>query len=134
MSQENVEIAKRAIDAFNLRDFDGYNELWRQDAEWFPAMAGIVEGSGGYRGREGLAAFSREVGNTWEDFQVIADEYRDVDDRVLLLCRIAGHGKGSGVQVESPGGIVFDFGEGKISCARGYLGRSEALRAVGLEE
>ena len=42
MSQANVEIVKRAIDAFNRRDVEGLVELTTADFKWFPAMPGIV--------------------------------------------------------------------------------------------
>ena len=53
MSQANVAVVKRALDAFNRRDLDTYDDLYTPDFEWFPAMAGIVEG-GGYKGRKGM--------------------------------------------------------------------------------
>jgi len=46
MSQANVETAKGAVDAFNRRDVDGFFALAASDFEWFPAMAGTVEGGG----------------------------------------------------------------------------------------
>lgn len=58
MSQANVEIAKEVVDAFNRRDLEGFFALAASDFEWFPAMAGTVEG-GGYRGRDG----HREIPN-----------------------------------------------------------------------
>ena len=50
MSQENVEVAKRAIDAYNRRDVDDFAELTTPDFEFFPAMDRLVEG-GSHRGR-----------------------------------------------------------------------------------
>jgi len=60
MSRANVEIAKGVVDAFNRHDVEGFFALAASDFEWFPAMAGTVEG-GGYRGREdrqGAAGFA----------------------------------------------------------------------------
>ncbi len=133
MSLENVAVVKRALDAFNRRDLDTYDGLYTSDFEWFPAMAGIVEG-GGYKGRKGMATFIAEVGETWERFSVLTDEFRDIGNRVLVLCRIEGRGRGSGVQVDAPGGMVFEFHAGKISRGWGYLDRGEALRAAGIAE
>jgi ketosteroid isomerase-like protein len=50
MSQANVEIVKRATDAFNRRDVDVFDDLTTSDFEWFPAMDRLVE-AGSYRGR-----------------------------------------------------------------------------------
>jgi len=86
MSQENVEIAKRAVDAVNTRDLDGYDEFATPDFEWFPAMRGAVEG-GHYRGRAGMETYLAEIGEVWESFRARYDEWHDLGDRLLALGR-----------------------------------------------
>lgn len=133
MSQENVEIATRGIDAFNRRDVDYIVELATPDFEWFPALPGTVEGSG-YRGREGIETYLIEIRDTWEEYRLVADEFRDLGDRVLMLGRIEGRGSGSGVNVDTPWGGIFDFRGDRIWSVRSYLDHGEALRAAGLSE
>jgi len=41
MSQENVEVVKRAVNAFNRRDMDGLEELGTPDIEWITSMGAI---------------------------------------------------------------------------------------------
>jgi hypothetical protein len=60
MSAENVEIAKRAIDAFNGRDLDAYDDLFTRDFEWSPALRRTIEGDG-YLGREGIERYLAEI-------------------------------------------------------------------------
>jgi hypothetical protein len=43
-------------------------------------------------------------------------------------------GKASGVQVDTPVAVVFDFRDDRCSRARTYLDHDEALRAVGLAD
>jgi ketosteroid isomerase-like protein len=133
VSQQNVEIAKRSIDALNRRDLDAYDDLFTQDFEWFPALPSTVEG-GGYLGRKGIEKYLGEISETWEEFGVIAEEYRDLGGRVLMLGRIEGRGRGSGVEVNAQLGAVWDFRDGRISRARVYLDHGEALQAAGLAE
>ncbi len=132
MSQ-NVEVAKRVIDAMNRRDLDAYDELAAPDFEWFPAMPGTVEG-GSYRGREEVETYLADYDKVWETFVVVPEEYRDLGDRVVVLGRLQARGRGSGVQVNSAAGLVFQLQGGKISRVRGYLDHGEALRAAGLSE
>ena len=133
MSSENVEIAKRVVDAFNRRDVESFFALSVSAFEWYPAMAGTAEG-GGHRGREGIEAYLADIGEAWEEYRVLADEFRDLGDRVVMLGRIEGRGHGSRAWIDSPTGTIFEFLNGKMSRLRTYLDHGEALRAAGLSE
>jgi ketosteroid isomerase-like protein len=128
MSRANVEIAKRALDAFNRRDDDAFMECTTSDFELFPAMAGAVDGSS-VTGREGLETLFAEVRDIWQEQHVIADEFRELGDCVLVLGRIVSRGRASGVPVATPRATISDFRDGKISRVRTYLDHGEALRA-----
>lgn len=133
MSQANVELAKRVIDAFNRRDVERFFALATSDFEWFPAMAGGVVGAG-YRGREGIESYLVDIGEAWDEYRVLDEEFRDLEDRVVMLGRIEGLGRGSGAWIESPTGTIFEFRGDKVACVRTFLDHDEALRAVGLTE
>ena len=131
--QDNVEIVKTVIDAFNRRDVAALAEFATSDIEWFPAMPGTVEG-GSYRGGDGVETYLAEIGHTWEEYRIFGDEFRDLGDRVVVLGRTEGRGRGTGVQVDSPIGVIYDFRDGKMSRVLAYLDHGEALRAAGLTE
>jgi len=133
VSQENVEIVRRAMDAYNRRDVDGFLESTTEDYLLFTAVAGAVE-VGGIRGREGVRRYFDMLDEAWEEFRIIADEFRDLGDRVLGIGRTEGRGRVGGVPVDSPYAVVADFRDGKMWRARGFLDHGEALRAAGLSE
>lgn len=133
MSQANVEIVRRAIDAFNRRDIDAIYKCVTPDLEWFPAMPVTFSG-GAFRGREGIESYVREVGDAWEEYRVVGEDFRDLGDRVLALSRVEALGAGSGAQVDSPMGQVYHFRGGKIARIRTYLDHGEALKAAGSGE
>jgi ketosteroid isomerase-like protein len=114
-------------------DVDAFAELAASDFELFAALVGVVEGSS-YRGPGGLATYFTDVSNAWEEIHITAEEIRDLGDRVLVLGRVGGLGRGSGVQIDAPLGFVVDVRGGKMSRIRGYLDQGEALRAAGREE
>ena len=58
--------------------------------------------SGGYRGREGVERFAADTSENWVELQSIAEEFRDLGDRVLVLGRMKGRAKGGGVPVDQP--------------------------------
>ena len=132
MPTDNVEIAKRAIDAFNRRDVDAFAALTTADFEWSPSMV-AVDGEI-FRGRDGVGRYFESLIDAWEEFQVLPNRFRDSDDVVVMLGRLAGYGRGSGVRIESPLGMLFGFRDRTISQIRGYLDHSEALHAAGLSE
>jgi hypothetical protein len=122
------------VDAYNLRDVDGaFAELVTPDFEWYPAIARAFHG-GVFRGREGVERFAADTSENWAELQTIAEEFRDLGDRVLVLGRMKGRGKGSGVPVEQPFATILDFRGDRIWRSRVYLDRAEGLRAAGLSE
>jgi ketosteroid isomerase-like protein len=134
MPRDKVDVAKRAVDAFNRRDVGGmFAELVTPDVEWWPAVAGVYEG-GSYQGRERIEGFVAAISEVWEEVQVIAEEFRDLGDRVLVLGRQVGRGKGSGAQVDAPLATIYDFRGNRIWRARGYIDRAEGLRVAGVSE
>ena len=134
MPQDKVEVARRAVDAYNRRDVDGlFAELATPDFEWYPGIVRALDG-GGYRGREGVDRFAADTSENWAELQIIAEEFRDLGDRVLVLGRIKGRGKGSGAPVDAPQAMILDFRADRIWRSRVYLDRAEGLRAAGLSE
>ncbi|MGO8907161.1 MAG: nuclear transport factor 2 family protein [Solirubrobacteraceae bacterium] len=134
MPRDRVDVARRANDAYNRRDVDGwFAELATPDFEWYPAIVRALHG-GGYRGGEGVERFAADTSENWEELQSVPEEFRDLGDRVLLLGRLRGHGKASGVPVDQPFAGIFDFRGDRIWRYRVYLDRAEGLRAAGLSE
>jgi len=133
VSQENVEVAKRAVDAANRRDIDVFLGVATADFEYVPALLTAFEG-GSRLGRDGLQAWWDAMANTWDEFRLVAEQFRDVGDQVLVLGRADARGRGSGVDVDAPMGLVLDFRVNRISRARAFLDHAEAIRAVGLKE
>ena len=132
MSQENVEVATRAIEAFNGGDVDAFAALTTPDFEWSPSMVAI-EGTI-FRGRDGIERYFRSLNGAWEKFHIHRNRFRHAEALVVMLGRLEGRGMGSGVPVDASLGMVFDFRGGAVSRIRGYLDHAEALRAAGLSE
>jgi ketosteroid isomerase-like protein len=131
MSKLNVEIVKRVTDYWNGREVDALLDLATQDCLM---SSQLLDASAEFRGREGLERFYAMLSESWDAFESVAQEYRDLGDRVLALGRNCGLGKGSGVSVDGPYGAVFEFHDGKISRIRLVVDHGEALRAAGLAE
>ena len=69
MSQENVEIVRRTLEAINERRFDSAAGEWHPRGEWRPAMAGAVEGKV-YRGQVALRRYFDDVSENFSELRI----------------------------------------------------------------
>jgi len=136
VSHENVEVVRRVLEAWQRDDFDVFLANIDPAIEWQPVLERLVEGAeSAYRGHEGMRRFWHYYRTELADFEVEAQELRDVgDDRVVLLGRFGWRGAASGVKLESPVGMVITVRDGKMIQSTDYPSQQEALKAVGLEE
>src|SRR5438445_7361926 len=99
MSQQNVELLHRAIDAFNRRDLDAYLALMDPGVEFTPYER-AVEGLGPYRGHDGVRTWWEEAFAVLPDFSADLYEVRDLGDITVARGRLRGIGAGSGAAFE----------------------------------
>jgi ketosteroid isomerase-like protein len=130
MSQADVDVARRAVAAFNARDVEGFAALTTSDFEWSPSMSPI-DGAV-FVGHDGVRKYFQELAGAWDRFDVHPDEFLEHRTGVLVLGRLEGRGRGSGAATSASLGMAFDMREGAISRIRGYLDQARALQAVGL--
>jgi ketosteroid isomerase-like protein len=131
MSQENVEVVKRAFEAWARRDVEAALGYMDPAVELQSAIIGAAEGNT-YRGHDGFRDWMAESDTTFEQFRVEPEQFRDVGDDVLMLAHLYARGRGSGVEVDSPLAWICTLRDGKIVRQHGYLNPDEALEAVGL--
>jgi ketosteroid isomerase-like protein len=134
MSQENVEVVRSIVAAWERGDF--------RSAEWAHPEIALVSADGPIRGTwTGVAAMAeawRETMSAFEELRVEPDEYRALDDeRVLVLLHFGGRGKTSGLEVgdiQMKGANLFHVRDGKVTRLVTYWDRKRALRDAGLSE
>ena len=131
MSQENVEIVRHCVEAFLSGDNETALSHYDPEVE-FDATA-RPEGQV-YRGHQGVAEAMRVWVGAWEDWKFEVEEFIDMGDRVLLIARESGRGKGSGVEIDQQAFVVFTLRQGKIVRWQGFVHRDPALEAAGLRE
>jgi ketosteroid isomerase-like protein len=132
MSRENVEIVRQGFAAFNDRAVEELVSLSDSDCEWHPFRAqleGIV-----YRGHAGIREFVRDMDEDWEAFRIDPVEFHDRDDRVAVVGHVTALGRGSGVEIDSVAGFVFEVRAGRITRLLSHSDPEVALEAVGLSE
>jgi ketosteroid isomerase-like protein len=134
VSQENVEVARAMLAAWNRRDRETWLAACHPEIEWSSAILREVEGPESvHRGREAMSRFWDEWQRVW-NLEIDVSETRDLGDTVVALATMRTTGRASGAEVDRPIGYVFEFEDGLIRHAKAYLTPREALDAVGLAQ
>jgi len=130
MSEENVDRVRRALDAYNRRDFDAALEYTHPEIELVPA--------GGQTAIKGAAQFRAWMEPDAFESQVAEPlGFRATGNKVLVRFRNHIRGAGSGMEAEFPSWGVWTIDEaGLTTRIEIYLGHqeAEALEAAGLRE
>jgi ketosteroid isomerase-like protein len=130
VSQENVEMVRASLAAWNRRDVDGWLENAHPEVEWVSAIAQSMQGAETvYRGAGEMRGFWDEWHAIW-DVEIDLTELRDLGDTVLALGSFRIRGDASGVGLEQPIAYVFEFEDGLARRVRSYLDIEQALDAV----
>jgi ketosteroid isomerase-like protein len=134
MSEENVKIVHRVVEAWEKGDFVAAAQMFDPEIEFETFMPDADENVT-TSGTHGLAAFMRDWLAQWRDYRIAGDEFREVGtDTVLASVRQLATGKHSGAVVEGPGYCVFGIRDGKVISLGLYYDREKALKAAGLSE
>lgn len=126
----NEELIRRAFEAWNAGDFEGWLDNTHPDAEYCP---GIVVGPAGgervvYRGREELRKFFDEWHSTWKTHLTI-ESVEQVGDRVLVLGLMRMTGVQSGATAEQEVGWLVEVEGDRFRRLQSYP-TQEAARAA----
>jgi ketosteroid isomerase-like protein len=129
---ENLDLVRSVYEPWERGDFSA-SEWAHPQIEYL-----IVDGPEPSRwtGLAGMIEGFRGFLRLWEDWHVVADEYRELDDeRVLVLLHYSGRGKGSGLTVDhmqTKGASLFHVHRGKVTRLVVYFERERALADLGL--
>jgi ketosteroid isomerase-like protein len=133
MSQENVEMVRRAFQAYDRGDIDRALADFAPDCEYF-ATGAIPGRSGVFRGPEGYKEFFGWLRGEFDEARVDIDELIDAGESVVVAATIRGRGKQSGAPASWNIWQVWTVQNGKFVRGRGFTNRAEALEAAGLSE
>jgi ketosteroid isomerase-like protein len=133
MSSANLGLVRSIYADWERGDFGS--------AEWADPQIEYIRADGpepgAWIGLTRMAEAARTYLDAWTDFRFVVDEYRELDDRrVLVLYHFFGRGKTSGVEldkVRTKAAQVFHVDEGRVVKLVIYLDRDRALADLGLE-
>ncbi len=128
MSQENIEIVRSALDAYNRGDLEAAMKYAAPDCEldWSRSI-------GPQRGEYRSISYRSSITETFESVRTEAEELIDAGEHVITP--LIGYVRGrDGIEVTARFSYLWTFREGTIVRVTLYQERQEALEAAGLSE
>jgi ketosteroid isomerase-like protein len=135
MSQENVEIVRRVVDAWNRQDIEGILALTDPEAEYVNAPTAVEPGT--RRGHDGLVAVVRAQWESLPGGRQEIDRLHDRGDEVISVGSVSRLMPGSDARISNPILLSWKIRDGRVTriemLATGPEFR-KALEAAGLRE
>ena len=134
MSQENVEIVRRHIEAFRRGDPPGALSQLDPYVVWDASRIALLDVSVAY-GHEEFSQTIRHYIGAFEDYDYELERLTDLGSgAVLAVVTEEGRGKSSGVPVQRSFAPLYTVIDGKIARITFFPSEADALEAAGLSE
>jgi ketosteroid isomerase-like protein len=133
MSKQNVEIL-RSI--YRPRDPSRFFELLAEEVELDASLSSLFpDHPERMRGRNAVVDYYRRYWGAWEDYSLEPIEIIDVgQDRVLVVHRERGRGRGSGAPFERRWAVLYTLRAGRLARIQSFATCEAALEAAGLSK
>ena len=132
MSQENVEVVRRALEAWNEGGPESAKEYWAEDIEFHDPPT--LPDSRVVRGRAEVAAYLTDQIGVLGDMKFTPLDLRARGEAVVLRGELSAHGVESGVDVPGELAQIVEIAAGRAQRIRLFMTWAEALEAAGLSE
>jgi ketosteroid isomerase-like protein len=135
ISEQNVEVVRSVIDAWNRRDIERLMALAAPQIEYVNAPDAVEPGT--RRGRDGVAAVAQSQWESLPGGRQELDRLHDRGDEIISAGRISRLMPGSDARIENPVLLSWTIKNGRVTRIE-MLGAGtrfqEALKAAGLSE
>jgi ketosteroid isomerase-like protein len=130
MSEENVEIVRRVWETWGRGDLTGWLELMSDDL--VTRRVGLDNAT--YYGPEGFFGQASEWSEGFAEWSVVAEEFIDAGNQVVVRNHQTARGEASGVPIEMDFWFVHTVSQGNFMRVDMFVDEREALEAAGLLE
>jgi ketosteroid isomerase-like protein len=138
MSQENVEIVRKAYEAWEPAWGSGTSDLGAllalMDDDLVCRTHAPFPDPRTWHGLQGFLDMSADAADIFDEFRLRGEEFIDAGDRVLVRVVLEGRGSGSGAEVSGTFWYVYGVRGGKLTTIDMYAVREQALEALGHSE
>ena len=117
MSAKAEELVRQAYQAFSKRDLDALREIADPRIEIHTVTGMIAGRSEPYRGHDGLVEYLRDVGETWDEIELLPTDFHELSDsRLVVFGRV--RARRELAVIDAPNAWLWEVGEGRIRSAR----------------
>jgi ketosteroid isomerase-like protein len=131
MSDENVKLVRDLHEVVAEGGFEAAGDFLHPDFQM--SQLPLHPEAGTYRGQT-AAESMRAWMATFEEFRWEAEEFIDAGDRVVVVIRERGRGRGGGVALDHSYGTVYTIRDRKIALLQWFHDKDEALAAAGVRK
>ncbi len=130
MSQQNVDVVRKAYEAFGRGDIPALLETFDPSIEWV-APVGQYRIGGVHKGPDAIANdFFMVLGELWETLDVSPQEFIDAGDRVITLGTVTGKARTTGKMADSHYVHIFELRNGKVTRFEEYEDTATLNQAI----
>ena len=133
MSEENVEIVRRAFEALARGGTDALLEYIHPEFE-ATTPPGLAAEPDTYRGHDGVRRYFESFSEAMEDIRFDGRRFEEIGDRVVVEMTLKARGRATGIEVGQPGFQVWELRDMRAIRLQVFGTRDEALKAAGLSE
>jgi ketosteroid isomerase-like protein len=131
VSGQNVELHRRANEAFNSRDLEAYIAHCDPDIELHSAVT--VPGGAVYHGHDGVRRWYRDIADAFgNEIRVEPEAFFDLGEHTLSFHVLHGRGQQSGADVATPAAHLCRWRDARIVYFKGYVQREDAFEELGV--
>lgn len=133
MSNENAELVRRGIEAYNKRDLDAMFREWASDAvvDWSNSRGVDAHV---FRGIDQIRAFTESFFETFTEARIEAVDILEIEPGVLVVDNVTYLRGREGIEVQAQAAWLITIRAGVQTSLTLYQTKAEALEAAGHSE
>jgi ketosteroid isomerase-like protein len=127
----NTDTLKQGYEAFARGDLEGATASFAEHIRWENPEAPQIPNSGVTEGKDAVKQLFAELGNYWESFSIVPDEFIESGDTVVVLSHSDSKGKDTGKEVKLPWVHIWRFSGDKVTEVQALTDTALAADALG---
>ena len=132
MSEQEEEVIRRWVDAWNHADLDTFISFFDSNAEFITDPSWPEPGP--FKGRSAIREFAEGFREAWTGNQAVIADLRAAGETIVARIELQGRGQASGIDAAFSFTSVSKVEHRKIVHQQWYLDHGAALDAAGLSE